>query len=240
MKHFLSKAAVLGAAIAISQGALATSHPISGANYYEIDVQPMTTLDPATGSGIAAYNLLPFIPLPPPPATIADPFMINGYIVLAPNDAAAAGIFGAWLAGQLTLQDIQNMSVGTIHSICTDSGGAYAVPGNPFPALLFKTTNNPNEQPDLVSQCTEVANFGGDHLVMGGISNKVAFEGNWPSCWTAAPLPVATKLAVTGGTGAHNKVRGELKIDAVKLEVAPGICQRPGPVKRLKWTLFPW
>lgn len=240
MNRMLTQAAVLGAAMTMSQVALATTHPINGANYYEIDVQPLTTLDPITGNGIAAYNLLPFIPLPPPPATIADPFMINGFIVQSANDQTAAGIFGAWLAGHLTLQDLANMSVGTIHSECTDIGGAYAVPGNPFPPLLFKTTNNPNEQPDLVSLCTEVANFKGDHVVMTGISNKPAFEGNWQSCWTAPPLPIATKLAVTGGTGAHLKIRGELKIDAVKIEPAPGICQRPGPVKRLKWTVVPW
>lgn len=241
MQKPMSRLAVFGAALAISQLSLASGgHPISGANYYELDVQPVTTINPMTGANIAAYNLLPFIPLPPPPTSIADPFMINGFIVQAANDAAAAEIFGGWLMGYISLQDLKNMSVATIHSECTDIGGAYADPSSPHPPLLFTTTNDPNERPDLVSSCVSTANFKGHHVVMTGISNKPAWEGNWQSCWTQAPLPVSTKLAVTGGTGSFLRVRGELKIDPVKIENPPGVCQRPGPVKRLRWTLIPF
>ena len=239
MKHVMS-AAVLGTTVAMSSLSFGAynGHPISGFNYYEIDVQPMTTNDPQSGANIEAYNLLPFLPLPPPPTNIADPFMINGFIVLAQNDAQAAGIFGGWLSGQISTEDLRNMSVGTMHSKCTDIGGAYA--GNGFPALLFTVTDEPQEEPNLVTQCIQVANFNGEQLTHTGLSNDPAWEGNWQSCWNAPPAPVTTELAVTGGTGYFLRARGQKKVNAVKLEVAPGVCQRPGPVKRLKWNLWLW
>ena len=240
MKKLISTA-IIAASLSMPAAALAEwGHPFSGWNYYEIDIQPMTTNNPFGPQNIEAFNLLPFLPLPPPTKNTADPFMVNGYIILALSDEMAAGIFGAWTAGQLSTEDLANMAVGTMHSKCTDIGGAFAVDGNPYPSLLFKTTDDPNEEPGIVSQCVQVANFKGKQIVMTGLSNNAAFEGNWQSCYTEPPAPVTTELAVTGGTGPFKRARGELSIDAVKIEFPPGNCQRPGPVKRLKWHLMRW
>lgn len=228
---------VAGIAAALGGGqasATFNGHPLNHLTYYEIDVQPITTINFQTGANINAYYLVPFIPLPPPPMSIADPLMINGYIIQAASDEAAAGIFGAWVSGQLPLSAIQAMAKGTIHQVCTDIGGAP-------PALTFKVTDNPNEVANLAAICHSVANFNGDHISLTGLVNQIAFEGNWQSCYTQAPAPIPSELGITGGTGVFNRSRGQLKVTAVKIfNPATGTCERPGPVKRLKWSITPW
>ena len=151
MKKNLIRTSVAVIAAFGCTSALATynGHPVNNATYYEIDVQPITTINLQTGANIAAYYLVPFIPLPPPPASIADPLMINGYIIQAANDDAAAGIFGAWISGQLPLSAIQAMAKGVMHQVCTDIGGAP-------PALTFKVTDNPAETPAMAAICQSV------------------------------------------------------------------------------------
>ncbi len=239
MKKIATIAAAVAATLGCSQ-ALATynGHPINNATYYRIDVQPITTMKinfqtGAVDAHIAAYYLAPNIPLPPPPVSIADPLMINGYIIQAANDQAAAGIYGAWVSGQMTLQQLQGMAKGTVHEQCMDVGGAP-------PTLTFKVTDNPNEAAALAALCTQVANFNGEHIALQGLVNSYAWEGNYQSCWSQPPYPVPSELSITGGTGHYNKVRGELEVRAVQI-VNPqnGQCMRPGPVKKLKFVLIP-
>lgn len=207
--------------------------------YYELAVQPLTTRIEGT-QGIQAYNLIPFLPLPAPPPETGDDLYVNSFLF----DFDPTNLFWGFVGRQVTIEQLRAQSIGSMHTLCTWIGGAYPEP-------LFKATNNPAEAPGLVTKCTQVANIGGHQLVFDGLSNNDAFEGNWEQCWPAGQEPVPSTLAVTGGTGAFKRARGEMRITGVKLwldtnrngQMDPGDgdgvfepgeeCLNPGPVKKL-------
>jgi len=116
--------------------------------------------------------------------------------------------------------------IGVMHGVCTNVGSSRSVA--------------PGQNQDLGSfmmQCTHTIRIDGvGTLVITGFGNTLEFEGTPETCFTNSGIQ---RLAITGGTGAYNRARGEATITALHAPGCgfvgcpnPAIC-RPGPTKQI-------